>query len=94
MAPACGRKKADWFEKVLGAVNPADIGTKILTAADVWANLAPMGMKPVAGKAKSQKEMIEDGNATVYCYGAVQLSKEEKLDQREGREGDGRMGSE
>ena len=51
------------LRKVPGTVNPADIGTKILTAAEVWANLALMGMKPVAGQAKSQTAMIDDGDA-------------------------------
>ena len=49
------------LRKVQGKVNPTDIGAKILTAVGVWANLAIMGMKPVAGQAKSQKAMIEDG---------------------------------
>ena len=56
---ALGRKRFS-LRKVLGKVNPADIGTKILPVAEVWANLALMGMKPVAGQAKSQKAMIED----------------------------------
>ena len=39
-------------------MNPADIGTKILTAAEVKANLALMGMRYVTGQAASQKKMI------------------------------------
>ena len=46
------------LRKVPGKVNPADIGTKILTASEVTANLALMGMRYVSGQAKSQKNVI------------------------------------
>ena len=46
------------LRKVPGKVNPADIGTKILTAAEVIGNLALLGMRYVAGTAKSQKKVI------------------------------------
>ena len=49
--------------KVNGAINPADIGTIILTTNEVWANLAIMGWKPVAATAKSQKGTVADGKA-------------------------------
>ena len=47
------------LRKVPGKVNPADIGTKILTAAEVISCLALMGMKFMIGSAKSQKKVIE-----------------------------------
>jgi len=47
------------LRKVPGKVNPADIGTKILTAAEVISCLALMGMKFMTGSAKSQKKVIE-----------------------------------
>ena len=52
------------LHKVPGKVNPADIGTNILTAAEVVGNLALMGMRYMAGTAKSQKKVIALDNGT------------------------------
>ena len=46
------------LRKVLGKVNPADIGTKILTAAEVVANLAIMGMRYVAGRRSPIRKLL------------------------------------
>ena len=56
-------RKLITLRKVPGKVNPADIGTKILTAAEVIACLALMSMKYMTGSAKSQKKVIrQDAN--------------------------------
>ena len=52
------------LREVPGKIHPADIGTKILTAAEVVANLALMGMRYMTGTAKSQKGVITLDNGT------------------------------
>ena len=57
-------RKLTALRKVPGKVNPADIGTKILTAAETVSNLALMGMRYMTGQAKSQKKVIALDNGT------------------------------
>ena len=59
---AAVERKRITLRKVPGKVNPADIGTNILTAAEVIACLALMGMKYMTGAAKSQKKVIRQDN--------------------------------
>ena len=57
-------RKLITLHKVPGEINPADIGTKILTAAEVVGNLALMGMRYMTGTAKSHKKVIALDNRT------------------------------
>ena len=57
-------RKLITLHKVPGKINPADIGTKILTAAEVVGNLALMGMRYMTGTSKPQKKVIALDNGT------------------------------
>ena len=61
---AAVERKLIALRKVPGEANPADIGTKILTAAEVVGSLALIGMTYMKGQAKSQKKVIALDNGT------------------------------
>ena len=59
------------LRKVPGKVNLTDIGTKILTAAEVGANFALMGMKYMRGTAKPPKKELSHLMAVQLEYMAT-----------------------